>query len=100
MAATTAQRSSETPQAVDAGAGLKNRLVEQLNSQRKPGQVLKVSQVSKNHFRVNWLTPAVVQGEASVMNTYRITQSQFLRVEELGGELVITDQTRGAEARK
>ena len=76
----------------DGGAELKRRLVEHLEVIKRPNDLVRVTQVSKNHFRVNTLTPKMA--EDSVMPTYKIVKSQFLLVEDRHGELVITDQTR------
>lgn len=71
---------------------LKRRLVDHLDMLKRPNDLVRVTQVSKAHFRVNTLTPT--QAKDSVMPTYRIVKSQFLHVEDRLGELVITDQTR------
>ena len=75
-----------------ADAELKRRLVDHLDLLRRPNDLLRVTQVSKHHFRVNTLTPTTKAD--GVMNTYQITKSQFLHAEDRAGELVITDQTR------
>jgi hypothetical protein len=93
--AATVESPTPPPSPLDAAAGnnLKARLTDRLMSQRTLGQLVKVAQVSKNHFRVNWLTPVEVPADAIALRTYKMTRSQFLRVDELNGELVITDQT-------
>ena len=53
---------------------------------------MRVTQVTNHHFRVNTLSP--FHPADRVMETYRITKSQFLLVEDRLGELVINDQTR------
>lgn len=94
MAATVEKkRPNQPPAELSVGTDTKSRLLAFLNAGRKPGQVLKVTQVSKKHFRVNWMAPTTVAGEALVMRTWRMEKSQFLLVEDLNGELVITDQT-------
>ena len=76
-----------------AGGGeLKRRLVDHLDMLKRPNDLVRTTQVSAHHFRVNTLTPKMA--DDAVMPTYRIVKSQFLHVEEKGGELVITDQTR------
>ena len=71
---------------------LKRRLVDHLDMLKRPNDLVRVTQVSSRHFRVNTLTPQ--QAADNVMPTYRIMKSQFLHVEDKLGELVITDQTR------
>ena len=85
---------NETPVESVPGASLKARLTDLLMAQRAPGQIVKVTQVSGHFFRVNWMSPATVTGDATVLRTYRMTKSQFVRVDEKNGELVLTDQTR------
>ena len=71
---------------------LLRRLVDHLDMLKRPNDLVRVTQVSGHHFRVNTLTPTMA--DDSVMPTYRIVKSQFLHVEDKVGELVITDQTR------
>ncbi|HVT79277.1 MAG TPA: hypothetical protein VHM90_01360 [Phycisphaerae bacterium] len=79
--------------AASSGAGeLKQRLVEHLDVIKRPNDLVRVTQVSSRHFRVNTLSPR--QDADAVMQTYHIVKSQFLHVEDRAGELVITDQTR------
>ena len=74
------------------GVDLKRRLVEHFDMLKRPNDLVKITQVTSHHFRVNTLSPRTV--EHGLMPVYRIIKSQFLHVEELNGELVITDQTR------
>ena len=85
---------NEAPVETVPGASLKARLTDSLMAKRLPGQIVKVTQVSGHHFRVNWMSPATVTGDATVLRTYHMTKSQFVRVDEQNGELVVTDQTR------
>ena len=71
---------------------LKQRLVDHLDMLKRPNDLVRVTQVSTKHFRVNTLTPR--QDADAVMQTYHIVKSQFLHVEDRDGELVISDQTR------
>jgi hypothetical protein len=71
---------------------LKSRLVDHMDVVKRPNDLVRITQVSPHHFRVNTLSPH--QPDDSVMPTYRIVKSQFLHVEDKQGELVITDQTR------
>ena len=71
---------------------LKRRLVDHMDMLKRPNDLVRVTQVSKHHFRDNTLSP--LQPVDSVMPTYKMTKSQFLLVEDKLGELVITDQTR------
>jgi hypothetical protein len=71
---------------------LKGRLTEHLDVIKRPNDLVRITQVSTHHFRVNTLSPH--QADDNVMPTYRIVKSQFLHVEDKQGELVITDQTR------
>jgi hypothetical protein len=73
---------------------LKRRLVEHMDITKRPNDIVRVTQVTNHHFRVNTLSP--VTADDGVMRTYRITKSQFLHVENKLGELVISDQTRRA----
>jgi hypothetical protein len=75
-----------------SAAELKRRLVDHLDMLKRPNDLVRVTQVSNRHFRVNTLTPRM--SDDSVMPTYHIVKSQFLHVEDRHGELVITDQTR------
>ncbi len=78
---------------VPSGPGeLKQRLIDQLDLLKRPNDLVRVTQVSGKHFRVNTLSPR--QDADAVMQTYHIVKSQFLHVEDRAGELVITDQTR------
>lgn len=85
---------NEAPVENVPGATLKARLTDLLMSRRTPGQLVRVTQVSGHHFRVNWMSPATITGDATVLRTYQMTKSQFVRVDDLNGELVVTDQTR------
>jgi hypothetical protein len=80
------------PAAPKTGADLRSRLVNHLDMLKHPRNVLRVTQVSPHHFRVNTLAPHTAAD--AVLQTFRITKSQFLHVEDRAGELVITDQTR------
>jgi hypothetical protein len=75
-----------------AEGDLKRRLVDHMDMIKRPNDLVRVTQVSKNHFRVNTLTSHLA--DDSVMPTYRIVKSQFLHVSDKSGELVIADQTR------
>jgi hypothetical protein len=59
---------------------------------KRPNDLVRVTQVSNGHFRVNTLSPRM--SDDSLMPTYHIVKSQFLHAEDRHGELVITDQTR------
>jgi len=82
----------KTPAVPVSGAELKRRLVDHMDMLKRPNDVVRVTQVSSHHFRVNTLSPRMA--DDAVMNTYKIVKSQFLLVEDRNGELVITDQTR------
>jgi len=73
---------------------LKRRLVEHLDIMKRPNDLVRVTQVTNHHFRVNTLSPVI--SDDAVMRMYKITKSQFLHVENKTGELVISDQTRRA----
>jgi hypothetical protein len=75
-----------------ASDDLKRRLIDHLDMLKRPNDLVRITQVSKVHFRVNTLTPK--HSDDALMPTYRIVKSQFLHVEDRHGELVITDQTR------
>jgi hypothetical protein len=75
-----------------ADTDLRSRLVDHLDVLKHPSDLLRVTQVSPHHFRVNTL--ALHTDVDAVLQTYRITKSQFLHVEDRQGELVITDHTR------
>lgn len=81
---TVPRRAAESP--------LKRRLVEHLEAAKRFNELVRVTQVSAHHFRVNFLKQS--HEASAVMSLYRITKSQFLFVEERSGELVIVDQTR------
>jgi hypothetical protein len=74
------------------GTELKRRLIDHLDVVKHTNDIVKVTQITNHHFRVNTLTPFTAADR--VMPMYRITKSQFLHVEERLGELVINDQTR------
>ena len=78
------RRAAESP--------LKRRLVEHLEAGKGFNEMVRVTQVSAHHFRVNVLKQS--HDTTSMMSLYRITRSQFLFVEERAGELVIIDQTK------
>ena len=71
---------------------LKRRLVDHYDLIKRPNDLVRVTQISNHHFRVNTLSP--VRKPDSVLPVYQITKSQFLHVESKIGELVINDQTR------
>jgi hypothetical protein len=78
---------------VPQGPGeIKQRLIDHLDMLKRPNDLVRVTQVSSRHFRVNTLSPRL--DADAVMQTYHIVKSQFLHVEDRDGELVITDQTR------
>jgi len=94
MAALSEERIDEMER-VPARAGespLKRRLIEQLEADKHFNEIVRVTQVSGHHFRVNYLKST--KDASSVMSLYRITKSQFLFVEEKAGDLVIVDQTK------
>jgi hypothetical protein len=74
------------------GAELKRRLVDHLDMLKRPNDMVRVTQISNQHFRVNTLSPRIAAD--AVLATFQIVKSQFLLVEDRNGELVITDQTR------
>lgn len=74
------------------GDGLKRRLTDHLDLLKRPNDVLRITEVSPCHFRVNTLTPSLA--DDALLTTYRIVKSQFLHVQDKNGELLITDQTR------
>ena len=88
------EKSGKTTEAASrtSGEDLKRRLVDHLDMLKRPNDIVRITQVSKNHFRVNTLTPSLAAD--AVLATYRIVKSQFLLVEDRLGELVIIDQTR------
>ena len=76
-----------------SSSDLRARVLEHLEPSRRPGELVRVTQVGRQNFRVNWLTSSV-QADRT-MPTYRMTRSQFIRVEEIdGGTLKVTDVTR------
>jgi hypothetical protein len=75
-----------------AAVELKRRLVDHLDMLKRPNDLVRVTQVSNHHFRVNTLTPRMAAD--AVLATYHIVKSQFLHVQDRQGELVITDQSR------
>ena len=77
---------------ISAAGELKRRLVDHLDMLKRPNDLVRVTQVSNHHFRVNTLSPKFA--EDALMATYNIVKSQFLHVEDRHGELVISDQTR------
>jgi hypothetical protein len=95
MPATTQQNEPLTPKR-DRGleTELKRRLVEHLDMLKRPNDLVRVTQITNHHFRVNTLSP--VMTDDAVLRTFRITKSQFLHVDNQTGELVISDQTRRA----
>lgn len=94
MATTLESLPEETTTSVLSANSLKTRLTETMMAQRTPGQIVRITQVSSHHFRVNFLSLTASVGKDSTLRTYHISRSQFLRVDEQNGELVITDQTR------
>ena len=97
MAAMTEQYNETATKKRDRGLDteLKRRLVDHLDIMNRPNDIVRVTQVTNHHFRVNTLSPTMATD--GVMRTYRITKSQFLHVENSKtGELVISDHTRRA----
>ena len=88
------EKSGKTTEAASrmSGEELKRRLVDHLDMLKRPNDIVRITQVSKNHFRVNTLSPALAAD--AILETFRIVKSQFLLVEDRHGELVIVDQTR------
>ena len=70
----------------------KRRLVDHLDVIKRPNDLVRVTQVSSHHFRVNTLSARMAAD--AVLATYQIVKSQFLHVVDRQGELVITDQSR------
>ena len=73
-------------------AELKRRLVDHLDVLKRPNDIVRVTQITNHHFRVNTMSP--VRAPDAVVPVYQITKSQFLHVENKTGELIIQDQTR------
>ena len=92
MAAMIEKLARDTTAPPVSGAELKRRLIDHLDMLKRPNDIVRVTQVSGRHFRVNTLSPRIAADE--VMQTFHIVKSQFLFVEDRNGELVITDQTR------
>ena len=92
MAAMIEKLDPGTASSGGSGADLKRRLVDHMDMIKRPNDIVRITQVSNRHFRVNTLTPR--QAADAVMQTFHIVKSQFLLVEDRSGELVITDQTR------
>lgn len=70
-----------------------SRLSETLASSRKPGEIIRVKRISPWNYRVNYLT-LQTSGRDIHLNSYHITRSSFLFVNEVDGQLVIEDRTR------
>jgi hypothetical protein len=93
MAALTEQSHEAQPKKRNGfDTELKRRLVDHLDVLKRPNDIVRVTQVTNHHFRVNTMTP--VRDPDAVVPVYQITKSQFLHVENKTGELVISDQTR------
>ena len=94
MAAATARPEQAEPSGgMPTSSDLRARLVEHLESTRKAGELLRVTQVGKQNFRVNYLHSST-QADRT-LPTYRMVRSQFLRVIEISdGTLQVTDMTR------
>jgi hypothetical protein len=95
MAAVTENESPDTrPRDRGLSTELKRRLIDHMDMLKRPNDIVRVTQITNHHFRVNTLSP--FHPVDRVMETFRITKSQFLFVEDRLGELVINDQTRRA----
>ena len=94
MAAMIEQFDESTKSQPRKGGELKRRLVDHLDVLKHTNDIVKVTQITNHHFRVNTLSPS--KNKDQLMGMYRITKSQFLFVEDRLGELVISDQTRHA----
>jgi hypothetical protein len=92
MAAMIEKRQPVATAARPSSTDLKPRLMAHMDMLKRPNDVVRVTQVSSRHFRVNTLSPRMAADD--VIQTYHIVKSQFLLVEDREGELVITDQTR------
>ncbi len=92
MAALIEKREPGTTNGGGNNPDLKRRLVDHLDVLKRPYDMVRVTQVSGHHFRVNTLSPKLDANQ--ILQTYHIVKSQFLHVEDKHGELLITDQTR------
>jgi len=95
MAAIAEQLENKAQRDRGLDSDLKRRLVDHFDLIKRPNDLVRVTQISNHHFRVNTLSP--VRKSDSVLPVYQITKSQFLHVENKGGgtgELVINDKTR------
>lgn len=95
MPATTQEQETPSPSPKNRdglNTELKRRLVDHLDMLKRPNDIVRVTQITNRHFRVNTLTPS--HDVESVLPVYKFAKSQFLFVEDRLGELVIVDQTR------
>jgi hypothetical protein len=78
---------------VDVKTVEKRNLVDYLldNLDKRPTDILDVTQVFGPFFRVNWLKP--VNYRDTILLTYKMRKSQFLRVEEVGEKVEIVVKT-------
>ncbi len=90
----TTSQPDAPPRSRDRGLDteLKSRLIDRLDMIKRPNDLVRVTQITNRHFRVNTLTPSLAPD--AILPVYRIAKSQFLYVEDRLGELVIVDQTK------
>lgn len=69
--------------------------------QKRPGDMVRVKRVSPTTYRCNWLEldDGEAAGGSRFLQTYRIRESRFLRVNRKEGELVIEDITADSARR-
>ena len=63
--------------------------------QKQPGDRIKCRRVAANTYRCNWFAPEHAAEDQGLcfLDTYRIRDSRFLRVQKTNGQLVIEDLT-------
>ncbi len=82
---------SETKAAVQAD--LTVRLTETLLTSKKPGEIVRVKRISPSNYRVNYMTVLPTSRDLA-LNSYQISRSKFLYVQDIDGQLVVEDRTR------
>jgi hypothetical protein len=74
-------------------ADLTTRLTETLLTSKKPGEIVRVKRISASNYRVNYMT-ILPTGRDLALNSYQISRSKFLYVQDVDGQLIVEDRTR------
>lgn len=63
------------------------------NLPKNSNEILKISKVHDNSYRVNWLMPDTRKGDLVIMTTYLISNSRYLTIKKDEDSYIIKDET-------